>query len=638
MISVYKRKINNNMTIRDEDAIKRYVALIQWGRTHPVQFIELVLGIPLMDYQRWLVSESWFREYVVWVCSRNAGKSFLVGCFVMARNILFPKLQTQIISSGNRQANETFETMEKIAKGNIKTLITENSVFVDEVIKTKADSDGFTHDPKKGNACSLMNGSSIKAVTGTPKTIRGKRSNCNIYDEAGTISREMYDVTEPFMGQDSAFKMGSSYDPDVYPKEIPNIRLYIGSASDTNSLFYEKYKDGMKQMLAGNNKYFVADLNCETPKNPTRNGIKMPALLSQSEIDRKMRENEIIGMREYYNIFDHFDLEDSVVSRNDIYNNTENFVPSLGWGGKKHKYVITFDPASKNDNSPVLVTDIFKNEDGEICGRFVHMENLVVRYKDGSKRPMRLDEQANRLREMIYEYNGRENTNPYNNVVVLMDAGTGGQAPALAQELCKDWCDSKGKKHFGIYDEESEDMKRWSEAYPHAIPGVLKLIEPRKYRNDLFESTKTMVASGYIKFPPTCPKYDMLVLDDGTERRLSKSEQESLIQMDLMKEEMASMVRSKSPKGVVTYQLPPEKRNKMHDDRNYVAIMACWWINQIRNDEVLSDKVAIDFSVMLGGSNNMDRSASDPWVQTIRRHSVNKVNSPFQGSSPFSRR
>lgn len=29
MISVYKRKINNNMTIRDEDAIKRYVALIQ---------------------------------------------------------------------------------------------------------------------------------------------------------------------------------------------------------------------------------------------------------------------------------------------------------------------------------------------------------------------------------------------------------------------------------------------------------------------------------------------------------------------------------------------------------------------------------------------------------------------------------
>lgn len=29
MISIYKRKINNNLTIRDYDSIKRYIALIQ---------------------------------------------------------------------------------------------------------------------------------------------------------------------------------------------------------------------------------------------------------------------------------------------------------------------------------------------------------------------------------------------------------------------------------------------------------------------------------------------------------------------------------------------------------------------------------------------------------------------------------
>lgn len=58
MISVYKRKINNNLTFRDYEAMKRYIKLIKWGRKNPVAFIELVLGVPLMDYQRWLIASS----------------------------------------------------------------------------------------------------------------------------------------------------------------------------------------------------------------------------------------------------------------------------------------------------------------------------------------------------------------------------------------------------------------------------------------------------------------------------------------------------------------------------------------------------------------------------------------------------
>ena len=223
------------------------------------------------------------------------------------------------------------------------------------------------------------------------------------------------------MSQDAAFKLGGNFDADVYPPDLPNIRLYIGSASDTNSNFYSKYKEGTKQMLMGNNKYFVADINCEVPKAPTVNGKKVTPLLSQAEIDRKMRENEIAAMREYYNIFDNFDLEDCVVSRSDIISNIETFIPQLSWGGKKHKYILTYDPASKNDNAPVLVTEIFKNDEEKVCGRLIHMENLVVTYGDGSKRPMRLDEQVKRLWELIYEYNGRDKVPAYENVTVLID-------------------------------------------------------------------------------------------------------------------------------------------------------------------------------------------------------------------------
>ena len=105
MISVFKNKMTNNVTIRDYEAMKKYIWLIQRGRQDPVWFIESVLGITLMDYQKWLISESWAKEYVVWACSRNAGKSFLVGCFMIGRSLLFPKLQTQIISENWTTAN-----------------------------------------------------------------------------------------------------------------------------------------------------------------------------------------------------------------------------------------------------------------------------------------------------------------------------------------------------------------------------------------------------------------------------------------------------------------------------------------------------------------------------------------------------
>ena len=141
MISIYENIIDNGITLRDEEAIKRYVQLIQWGRRNPVQFVEKIFQIPLLDYQKWLLAMSWNKEYVVWVCSRNAGKSFLVSIFAQARALLYPKSKIHIMSSGSRQANETFETMESIAKHTVKTLVSDNTVFWDEVAKSNADSD-----------------------------------------------------------------------------------------------------------------------------------------------------------------------------------------------------------------------------------------------------------------------------------------------------------------------------------------------------------------------------------------------------------------------------------------------------------------------------------------------------------------
>lgn len=222
-------------------------------------------------------------------------------------------------------------------------------------------------------------------------------------------------------------------------------------------------------------------------------------------------------------------------------------------------------------------------------------------------------------------------------------SGAGGQAPAIAQELCKDWKDSRGITHPGLYDEDSADMRRWAESFPHAVGGSLHLMEPSRYRNQFFESAKKLIPLGDIKFPPRAPKGDFIVLDDGTERKLNKPELSSLIQMDMMKEEMACMTRFKTQRGTVTYGLTPEKSSKMHDDRNYVAIMACWWIDHLQQDETFGDEGGLDFSSCFNkeaASARAERGESQsPWLKAVGSHPSgaprHRSQSPFYGGNPF---
>ena len=649
MISVYGNMTDNNLTIRDQDAMDKYVKLIQWGRKNPIQFVEKVMQIPLLDYQKWLIANTWTRRTAVWVCSRNAGKSFLVGIIMQLRAILYPKSKINIIGAVGRQSSESFGTMENIIKNNIKSLIRQNTVIFDEIAKSKADSDGFTHDQKKGDTVTFLNGSNILAVVGAAKNVVGKRSNMLCFDESGIIPQELFNLVEPFATQSSDFKTGANYDPEVYPQDVPNLMLYVGSATDTNSPFYAKYKDAFKQMLIGNEDYFVADLNCEAPLHPTMNGKPTAPLLTQETIDKKMRENPVSCYREYYNIFDRFDSEDCVLSRSDVVKFRENFIPRQ-WAGKKHKYIITYDPASRVDNSPVLVTEIIHTDDGRVKGKFVHMENLVHLYGDGVKKPMTIDEQVQRLRELIYYWNGGDRIPAYDNVKVFLDAGLGGQSSAVAQELCKDWIDSEGKKHPGLCDENFPDMVRWAEKYPNAVKGVLTLLEPNKYRSAMFDAVRVLAPMGDLIFAPEDPKEDYLYLfneETGQDepRKIGQAERESLIQMRLMVEEMCLVVRSKNKQsGKISYGLQPEWARKVHDDRAYVMAMASWAIKQEQETAELGEPKGLDYSGFFKkGVDQSNTGATsekpNPFIGNGPKSggSFGKGKSPFQGKSPFTK-
>lgn len=181
MISVYSKKTEIELSQRKIEVIEKYNKIIQYGRINPVWFIENVFKVELLDYQKWVIMNSWTTEKAIWVCSRNTGKTFMGSLYIMAKNLLFPSFETWLMSLTAGQAQGLFKKMEDIAKHNIASLVGSSDVFKNEVIKSQANTDGFLHG-QTSYKCELYNGSAITSLVGKPETIVGKRSNLNAYD------------------------------------------------------------------------------------------------------------------------------------------------------------------------------------------------------------------------------------------------------------------------------------------------------------------------------------------------------------------------------------------------------------------------------------------------------------------------
>lgn len=65
----------------------------------------------------------------------------------------------------------------------------------------------------------------------------------------------------PFTAVSADFRTSKDLNPELYPKQIPNLNLFLSSASDTSCEMYRQYKEAFRQMMLGNTSYFVADLN-----------------------------------------------------------------------------------------------------------------------------------------------------------------------------------------------------------------------------------------------------------------------------------------------------------------------------------------------------------------------------------------
>jgi len=409
-----------------------------------------------------------------------------------------------------------------------------------------------------------------------------------VWDEASFCTDELIDVTEPFLTQESDFKLSTKkeFDIDAQRQNIPNMRMFLSSAGDIQSKHARKYWDYAKKMVAGDSRYFVMDVPCDIPLKPMVDGEFTKPLLSQTEIDDAMRLNPDKASREYYNKFQADGGASQMIKWAQVRRNEDFILPKMCTTNNGEKFVLSFDPARRMDNSPIAVMEIYEDENKGFCGRVVNCTNLI---EIGNKKkiPMKLKNQVQYAQQMVLDYNG--NSKDYENIEAFMlDAGAGGQASSIADTFLEDWQSEDGDIHNGFIDKEYELYEDEIRNYPNAWDG-LNLISPQKWRTIMCQQLEELIQLDVIKFPKEYNGKSMILLEDGTMHSLTLEEQVALVNIDLMKTQLTSIHKTYSSQtGKTTYALPKEKERRMNDDHFYCLLLLAHHLYEKRREDQLS--------------------------------------------------
>lgn len=311
-----------------------------------------------------------------------------------------------------------------------------------------------------------------------------------------------------------------------------------------------------------------------------------------------MNDNRDKALRELYNKFSADSHEGQIITRRDIMSCTKNVPPVLSNPDGSRQYVFAWDSARLNDNSTVGIADVYDDPVRGWCMDIVNFVNFVD-IKTKKKTPMRMPEQLEAFKNLLVLYNGNEFKKvDYENIkAVVCDSGAGGQmVGGISDYLLSDWEDRHGVPHKGIIDRSHKANESAKSKFPNAVD-IMKLVDPRTHRNEIFDAAERMVKLGVVSFPADYDDkgYIQNIDDSGVEHiyTLSPDEMLALAQISRAKDEIVMMCKYVN-NGNVTYNYPPDRRNTEHDDRVFTFALMCWYLANLRRGQVLERKEDTD--------------------------------------------
>ena len=632
---LFVKPIDYPLSTRKIESLLAIAEMQKFFQCNPVKFIDIMFNIELLDGQALMVMKSWSCPNVLDVCTRGYGKSTVIDLELMSKDMLFCNYWAYIASGSGSQAEQTFSTLEKLANDNIDTFAgSTGKIFKDEIKIKNAAGDGFSHS-SNGFNYELYNGSQTTTLNSNIDRKRGFRGSV-VFDESGFLSEEMMNVYSAFAivnkslktGKDASGRSIDTVRQRTFATDIPNQKFYISSASSTDTKFYALYRDFSKRQIMGDPDYCVLHIDCELAFKPTIRGEVIAPLLSRSTVESEMRTNPEKARREYYCQFTTEAGADAIVKRGVITRNEEVRKPLHDNDTGKKKFGFFYDPARQYDNSVVLVAEFYQSPlpDGntETKARIVNCVNLIDVGKK-IKSPMQTPDQVDYIKQMLIDYDG--GTDSYDNIVgIWIDAGSGGAGINIADYLMKDWVDKAGIQHRGLIDREfSADYVK---KFPNAVDKV-HLMSPTAFKSIMYEALIEMLNQNKISFTAsydhkgylTVFDIDQKIVEKETKRiteelkknkivgaefdkqlkeklneiqsvktktiKLDWKDEIALSNIDALKEELVNIVRKRRESGKDSFELTPEKANKMHDDRAYTCCMLGYALSEERRKQML---------------------------------------------------
>lgn len=473
-----------------------------------------------------------------------------------------------------------------------------------------------------------------------------ERGNLVVFDECGFLTEEMMQVYAAFTIVNKSFKSGKDRDGNSLdmirlmsiPTPVPNQLFYISSASSTDTEFYKLYRDFSKRMIMGDRNYFVAHIDCEIVTKPTKYGKQTAPLLSPNIIETAMRNNSEKARREYYCEFTTDAGISAIIRRGVIKRNEETRLPLLLNDTGSKKFIIAYDPARTHDNSVILVLEVYdellENGDTDKRGRIVNCVNLLDVGKK-IKSPMQTPEQIKYLKQLILDYNG--GADAYENILgIYIDAGSGGAGKNIADYLMDDWIDESGCKQRGLIDNVSHS--EYISKFPNAV-NKIRMIEPIKYKSEIYEALIELMNQDKIKLTADYDnkkyivvfdvdeklvqkekkriqeslkeeRFDEIRLAEEIDKRMKESnlmvpktikltwqEELALVNVDAMKEEIVNMIRKPRESGKDSFELSPEKANRLNDDRAYTLALIAYGLMNERRKHITERKRKSNYDI-----------------------------------------
>lgn len=589
-MDIYIPKTAKELSQSKLEEYDQLTEIINEGRKNPIWFSNYFFGIELMDYQRWCFMESWHRPFVLWLACRGSGKTTLAAVFLMAKMLLIPDYSVYISTNSAAQSIEVFKKLEDIALQRIPSFASATDLFANEVVKSVNSDTGFIHNPA-GYHMKLYNNSGLTTLSTNINAIRGKRGSV-LYDECAWQTVEQMAATEHFADLDASFALSTDKIQYIRPKAMPLQLLYASSAGDVDYPFYDKYQMFSKKMLMGDPHYFVCDLNAYAIRDHSSvNGQHIQSHITQQSIDKSIEDDPDSAERELFNRFRRGGGENAIVSMDTLIRNSVARRPLLYNDTGKKKFIFCYDPARNFDGSILAIFQVIDDPD---FGYMLRLENVIsmVDTDTKGKTPLPMPDQLEKIKEAMIAYNGSRAAE-WENIELYIDAGAGGGGvSAVADQLMSDWVDKKGVKHRGVIDPDHKQYETARKKYTNAAP-IVHLIEPRAYRNIMYNALEKLTKLNLIEFTDYDGKNYITVTDkkgELSEEFLSSDEQLALAQINLLKNEVSYMCRYDQAGGGVTYDLARDKRNRMHDDRAYVAAMGAFALSKMRRTDLIETK------------------------------------------------